>query len=100
MTGERATELRAVKRATAAERELDVAKVHLAVTEAALQKSLEALEVERKDRSDAEQEVVALRGQMLGVEESNARLLDRVTQQEEGLSILKSAHLGTYLFYP
>ena len=37
---------------------------------------------------------------MLGVEESNARLLERVTQQEEGLSILKSAHLGTYLFCP
>ena len=54
--------------------------------------------MERKDRSDAEQEVVALWGQMLGVEESNARLLDRVTQQEEGLSILESTHLGTYLF--
>ena len=36
---------------------------------------------------------------MLGVEESNARLLEWVTQQEEGLSILKSGHLGKYLFY-
>ena len=44
------------------ERELDAAKVHLVETEAALQKSLEALEVERKAWSDAEQEVVALRG--------------------------------------
>ena len=65
-TGARAVELRAVERATAAERELDAAKVHLAETEAALQKSLEALEAEQKARSNAEQEVVALRGQMLG----------------------------------
>ena len=63
-------------------------------------KSLEALEAEREARSDAEQEVVALRGQMLGAEESNAQLLERVTQQEEGLTILESARLGTYLSYP
>ena len=37
---------------------------------------------------------------MLGVEESNAQLLERVTRQEEGLSILKSTCLGMYLFYP
>ena len=35
---------------------------------------------------------------MLGAEESNARLLEKVTQQEEGLSILESTHLGMYLF--
>ena len=57
-------------------------KSHLAKTEAVLQKSLEAVEVERKARSDDEQEVVVLQGQMLGVEESNARLLERVTRQE------------------
>ena len=73
-------------------------KVHLAETEATLLKSLEALEAEREARSDAEQEVVALQGQMLGAEESNARLLERVTQQEEGLSIFESAHLGMYIF--
>ena len=93
-------ELRAVERATAAKRKVDAVKVHLVETEVALYKFLEALEVERKARSDAEQEVVAFRGQVLGVEESNARLLERVTRQEEGLSILKSAHLGTYLFHP
>jgi len=59
---------------------------------------LEALEVERKAWSDAEQEVVALWGQMLGTEESKARLLKRVTQQDEGLSILESACLSMYLF--
>ena len=35
---------------------------------------------------------------MLGVEESNARLLEKVARQEEGLSILKSTRLGMYLF--
>ena len=83
-----------------AERELDAVKVHLVETEVMLQKSLEVLEVERKARLDAEQEVVALRGQMLGVEESNARLLERVTRQEEGLPILESARLGMCLFHP
>ena len=47
---------------------------------------------------EAEQEVVMLRGQVLGVEESNARLLEKVTWQEEGLSILESTRLGMYLF--
>ena len=49
-----------VERATAAEQELNMMKVHLAETKAVLQKSLEALEAERKARSDAEQKVVAL----------------------------------------
>ena len=40
-----------------------------------------------------------LRGQVLGVEELNARLLEKVTQQEEGLSILESTCLGMYLFH-
>jgi len=61
---------------------------------------LEALEAEQKDRSDAEQEVVALWGQLLRTEESNAQLLKRMTRQEEGLSILESAHLSTYMFCP
>ena len=42
--------------------------------------------------------MLALRGQVLGAEESNARLLKKMTQQEEGLSILKNTHLGMYLF--
>ena len=36
---------------------------------------------------------------MLGVEESNARLVEKVTQQEEGLSILEGTRLGMYLFH-
>ena len=52
-------ELHAVEWMTATEWEL---KVHLVETEAVLQKSLEILEAERKARSNAEQEVVVLRG--------------------------------------
>ena len=61
-TGARAVELLAAERATATERGLDAAKVHLAETKAVLQNSLEALEMERKARLEAEQEVVMLRG--------------------------------------
>ena len=61
VTGARAEELHVVEWAITAEQEFNVAKVHLVETEAALQKSLEALEAERIARSDAEQEVVALR---------------------------------------
>jgi len=74
-------------------------KVHLAETKVALHISLEALEMEQKAQSKADQEVLMLQGQVLGAEESNARLLEKVTQQEEGLSILESTHLGMYLFY-
>ena len=75
-------------------------QAHLAGTEVVLQKSLEDLEAKRKTWSDAELEVVALRGQMLGAEESNARLLERVTQQEEGITVLKNASLSMYLSCP
>ena len=70
-----------------------------------LQSTLEALEIERKSleserkaRSEADQEVLALRGRVLGTEELNARLRKQVTRQEEGLSILKNTRLGTYPF--
>ena len=39
-----------------------VVKVHLMETEAALQKSLEALESERKAQSEVNQEVLVLQG--------------------------------------
>ena len=67
-------------------------------TEVALQSSLEALESERKARSDADQEVLALRGWVLGMEEANSWLREQVTQQEEGLSILETTRLGMFLF--
>ena len=42
--------------------------------------------------------MVTLWGQVLGAEESNARLLEKVTPQKEGLSILESTRLSMYLF--
>ena len=41
----------------------------------------------------------ALWGRVMGMEETNARLHEQVTQQAEGLSVLENSHLGTYLFY-
>ena len=85
------TEARAVERATATERGLEAAKVHLAETEAALQKSLvetevefqstlemewKALESERKARSEVDQEVLACWGRVMGTEEANAWLCE------------------------
>ena len=77
--GARMVELLVAERATATERGLDAAKVHLAETEVALQKSLETLEMEQKARSEVDREVLALWGQLLGMEESNTRLLKKVT---------------------
>ena len=91
MTEVRAAGVLAAERATAAEQGLEVAKARQAKTEAALQKSLadtkvalqralETLESERKARSEADQEVLALRGQVMGTEEANARLRKQVTR--------------------
>ena len=41
---------------------------------------METLETERKARSEVDREVLVLRGQVLRAEESNARLLAKVTQ--------------------
>ena len=54
--------------------------------------------MERKAQSEADGEVLELRGQVLGAKESNARLHEKVTWQEERLSILENTHLGMYLF--
>jgi len=92
---------RAVERATTAKRGLDMVKFRQAKTEAALlkslvetevalQSSLEALELERKAWSEVDQEVLVLRGQVLGTEELNARLREQVIRREEGVSILNN----------
>ena len=80
----------AVERATAAVQGLKATKVHqeetevglrasLANTEAALQEALVALEAERatleadqRARSEADQEVLTLRGQVMGTEDASA----------------------------
>ena len=44
-----------------------------------------ALETEQKARSEVDQEVLVLRGQVLGTKELNTRLREQVTRQEVGL---------------
>ena len=86
----RVKEQRAAEQATATERGLEAAKAHQAETEATLWKSLadieaalqgtletletkrSALASERKARSEADQEVLVLRGWVMGTEEANA----------------------------
>ena len=55
--------------------------------------------MEQMAQSKVDQEVLTLRGQVLGAEESNARLLEKLTQQEEELSSLEGTRLGMYLFH-
>ena len=108
-----AVEWLAAERASATERGLEAVKVYqaeieamlqksLADTEVALQSSLETLETEQKDLeleqkawSKADQEVLVLRGRVMGTEEVNAQLCEHVTQLKEGLSILENTHLDT-----
>ena len=70
-----------------------------------LQGTLETLEAEwsalaskQKARSEADQEVLVLRGRVVETKELNSRLREQVTRQEEGLSILENTHLDKYLF--
>ncbi|XP_066323431.1 uncharacterized protein [Miscanthus floridulus] len=120
-----AEEQRAVERATTTERGLEAAKAHqaetevglrksLADTEAALQKSLEALESEQgalvseqnalesaqkaleseqKARPEVDQEVLMLRGRVMGTKEACARLREQVARQAEEFSTLENFHL-------
>ena len=52
----------------------------LAKIKAALQSSLEALESERKAQTEVDQEVLALWGRVLGMEEANAWLCKQMTR--------------------
>ena len=65
----------------------------------ALELARKALESERKARSEADQEVLALRGRVMGTEEVSARLSEQVAWQAEEFSTLENFHVGTYLFY-
>ncbi|XP_066316626.1 uncharacterized protein [Miscanthus floridulus] len=86
----------------------------LADTEAALQESLEALELEqsalvsernalelarkaleseRKARSEADQEVRALQGRVMGTEEASAQLHEQVARQAKEFSTLENFHV-------
>ena len=71
----------------------------LASERSALELARKALESECKARSETDQEVLALRGRVMGTEEANARLRAQVTWQAKGLSALENFCLGTYLFF-
>ena len=119
----RAKGQRAAKRVTAVEQGLEAMKARhedieaglstsLANTEAALQEALAALEPERaaleraqkaleaeqRARSKVDQEVLALRGQVMGMEDASARLREQVARQAEDLSTLEASRIGAYLF--
>ena len=63
-----------------------------------LELARKALEVERKSRSEADREVLALRGRVMGTEEASARLREQVARQAEEFSTLENFHVGMYLF--
>ena len=64
----------------------------------ALELARKALESERKARSEADQEVLALRGWVMGTEDASTWLREQVARQAEDLSTLENFHVGTYLF--
>ena len=65
----------------------------------ALELAQKALESERKARSEADQEVLALWGWVMGTEEASARLREQVARQAEEFSTLENFHVDMYLFY-
>ena len=64
----------------------------------ALELARKALESERKARSEADREVLALQGRVMGTEEASARLREQVARQAEEFSTLENFRVGTYLF--
>ena len=64
-----------------------------------LELARKALESECKARSETDQEVLALRGRVIGTEEANARLRAQAARQAEEFSVLENFRLGTYLCY-
>ncbi|XP_066341078.1 uncharacterized protein [Miscanthus floridulus] len=59
----------------------------------ALEAEQRALEVERNARSEMDQEVLVLRGWVMGMEEASARLREQVARQAEDLSTLENFHV-------
>ena len=65
---------------------------------AALESAQKALEVEKRARSEADQEVLTLRGQVMRTEVVSARLREQVARQAEDLSTFEASRIGAYLF--
>ena len=57
-----------------------------------------ALEAERRAQSEVDQEVLVLRGWVMGTEEANTRLCVQATRQTEEFSALENSRVGTYPF--
>ena len=66
---------------------------------AALDLARKALEAEQRARSEADQEVLVLRGWVMGTEEASAHLCAQVTRQAEEISALENSHAGTSPFF-
>ena len=65
---------------------------------AALERAQKALEAEQRARSEADQEVLALRRQVMGMEDASAWLREQVARQAEDFSTLEASCIGMYLF--
>ena len=65
---------------------------------ATLERAQKALEAEQRAWSEADQEVLALWSQVMGMEDTSARLCEQVAWQVEDLSTLEASHIGAYLF--
>ena len=65
---------------------------------AALELAQKALEVERRARSKTDQEVLVLRGRVMGTEDASAWLREQMARQAEDFSTLEASCISTYLF--
>ena len=70
----------------------------LELERAALESAQKALEAEQRARSKADQEVLALRSQVMGMEDASAQLREQVARQAEDFSTLEASRIGAYLF--
>ena len=77
---------------------LELEQSALVSERSALELAWKALESERKDRSEADREVLTLRGRVMGTEEANTRLCVQAARQAKEFSVLENFHVGTYLF--
>ena len=77
---------------------LELKRSALASERAALESARMALEAERRARSEVDQEVFVLQGQVMGTEEANTWLCAQATRQAEEFSALENSRVGTYPF--
>ena len=66
--------------------------------QATLERAQKALKAEQRARSEADQEVLVLRSQVMGMEDASAWLCEQVARQAEDFSTLEASRTGAYLF--